>query len=71
MAKYVYMKVTRDEYEFPIAIADSVTELAEILGVAPMTISSAICHANQRNGNSAYKKVNISEEDNACLSSLT
>ena len=35
---YLWMAVTADEYEHPIAIADSSTELAEMLGINPSTI---------------------------------
>ena len=37
--KYLYMAVTKDEYELPIAVADSVSELAEMLDMEPTTIS--------------------------------
>lgn len=33
MRQEIYMKVTHDRYEFPIAFADSAKELSEILGV--------------------------------------
>lgn len=35
----LYVATTKDKYELPIAVADSVTELAEILGMRPETIS--------------------------------
>lgn len=35
----VYMMVTTDKYSLPLAIADSVGELAKIVGVSPETIS--------------------------------
>ena len=38
----VYMKVTRDEYELPIAIADTVGELARMTGASKETIFSNI-----------------------------
>lgn len=37
--KYLYMATTKDEYELPIAVADSVSELAEMLGMKSTTIS--------------------------------
>ncbi len=37
--KYLYMATTKDEYELPIAVADSVSELAEMLDMKPTTIS--------------------------------
>lgn len=37
--KKLYVATTKDKYELPIAVADSVAELAEILGMRPETIS--------------------------------
>lgn len=37
--KYLYMATTKDKYEFPIAVADSVGELAKMLNMKPSTIS--------------------------------
>lgn len=61
--EYVYMMVSNDKYELPLVVADSVSELARVVGVAPVTISSAICHSKQRRGRSIYKKVRIMEEE--------
>lgn len=33
MIQEIYMKVSHDKYEFPIAFADSAKELSKILGV--------------------------------------
>jgi len=38
------MKITKDEYELPIAVADSLSELAELTGDTVSTISSAMSH---------------------------
>ena len=48
MGKYLYMAVTADDFEFPIAIEDTVSELANKLGVEPMSIYSSI--SNNRSG---------------------
>ena len=40
-SKYVYMAVTTDEEELPLAISESPTELARKMGVHPNTIVSA------------------------------
>jgi hypothetical protein len=37
--KYLYIATTKDRYELPIAVADSVSELAEMLDMKPTTIS--------------------------------
>lgn len=40
---FVWMKVTRDKYELPIAVADSASELAKMCGVSEQSVLSAIC----------------------------
>ena len=37
--KYLYIATTKDKYELPIAVADSVSELAKMLDMKPTTIS--------------------------------
>lgn len=56
----VFMKVTRDKYELPIAIADSIPELAKITGTNENTIKSAISHCkNGRRKTSVYQAIEI------------
>ena len=43
MAK-MYMKVTADKYRLPIAVADTKKELAKLLGVPLVDVSSSFCH---------------------------
>lgn len=38
----LYMEVTTDKYELPVAVADSVRELAELRGVNRCTIFKAL-----------------------------
>ncbi len=57
MVKYVYIKTTKDKYEFIIAMGDSVKELAEELHTTANTINSAMAHAKKRGTKCAYKKV--------------
>lgn len=56
--KYLYMAVTKDKYELPIAVADSVSELAEMVHVKPTTISFYLA-----TGRPGFVKVNVSGED--------
>ena len=58
----VYMKVTNDKYELPVAIADSILELADILGVKPQSIYDSMKHVKSRGSWSPYIKVDIGEE---------
>lgn len=55
--------VTDDEYELPLAVADSAAELARITGKRENTIYSAICHAKNGNRKSIYHKIEIVDED--------
>lgn len=54
----IYMQVSKDKYELPIAVADSVTELAEIASTTAGAISTAICK-----GRKGFCKVVIDEEE--------
>lgn len=40
----VYMKITKDEYELPLAVADTVKELSAMTGDTVNTINSAMSH---------------------------
>ena len=62
--KTVYMKVTNDRYELPIAIEDTAKALARKLGVGVSCIHSPI--SLEKSGkvkHSSYKRVEIEEED--------
>lgn len=56
---FIYMKVTKDEYELPLAVADSVQHLSEITGDKVNTIFTAIAK-----GRKGYVKVEVGNEDN-------
>lgn len=57
ISEYLYFDVTMDEYEFPIHIADSPSELGEMIGKTSNAISSAISKAEARGGKSRYHRV--------------
>lgn len=57
----LYLRVTDDEYEFPIAIADTKTELARMCGVTYETIRACLCRARKGKYNSVYKEVEVDE----------
>lgn len=53
--KYLYVEVTRDKYELPVRVADSVGELAKMMGTSPQNIS---CMLNRKKrGNIKKTKV--------------
>lgn len=56
---FVYMAITKDKYELPIAVADSCNELARILGIKPNHISSSMSKARKKGYKSRYIKVEI------------
>ena len=61
MGKYLYIAHTMDEYELPIAVADSPTQLARMLGVKPDTVISAVSRQKKNCINRKYKKIQLEE----------
>lgn len=55
---YIYLVTTHDEYELPIAVADSVKELSAMTGILAKTISCSIS-----NNRPYYYKIDVSDED--------
>lgn len=53
----LYMLVTKDKFELPIAVAESTRELAMMLGVSPNIVSSSYSKKY-----SNWKKVEIEDE---------
>ena len=61
---FVYMKVTRDRYELPVAVADTGEELAKLCGVSIHNVYNAIRIARLLGHNCQYVRVEIGEVDN-------
>lgn len=61
--KHVWMKVTEDKYEFPLAIADTAEELAEMVGVKVGSLYGIMYKARTRGWNCIYKYVEYWEGD--------
>lgn len=58
MGKYLYMAVTRDKFEFPIAVEENAVELANRLSIDPMSVYNSI--SNNRSGKiNGYKILRI------------
>ena len=55
----LYLKVTKDKYELPVAVADSKKELARILGLHPSGLYRAFIHGQ---GNSCYVEVEVEDD---------
>lgn len=56
--KKLYIAVTLDKYELPLAVADSPAELARLMGTTYNSVLSSIAH-----GYKGYKRVIIDEKD--------
>lgn len=54
----LYLKVTTDEYELPIAVADSAYELAEMVGTKQSVIYSSISHKR-----GSYRRVEVEDDE--------
>ena len=59
----LWMKVTTDEYEFPLMIADSQKELAIMCGVNRASIAWAIHKSREKGHRCSYVKVETEEDD--------
>lgn len=59
MQEVIWMAVTPDKYELPVAVADSAEELGKKLGKTANAIYSSICNARKRGHKSQYVKVVI------------
>lgn len=64
MSKKLWMKVTNDEYELPLAVAESAAELARMTGIKPESLYSII--SRERHGKKrtySYREVEVDDED--------
>ena len=59
----LYLAVTGDKYELPIAVADTPDELADKMGVRKCTILSVISHAKQHKKQCRYHRIEYSERE--------
>ena len=62
MGKYIWMAVEADEYELPLAVAETAAELGEMVGVSWHTIRNCIYkgYAGEQSGRK-YVKVRIDD----------
>ena len=58
----LYIAVTKDKYELPVAVADSVGELSQMTGATKNSILSCISHGKRDGRHSQYHKV-VDEDD--------
>ena len=60
---FVWLKVTTDRYELPVAVADTGEELARICGVSGNNVYSTMSKAKRLGHRCQYVRVKV-EEDN-------
>lgn len=58
----IYMQVITDQYELPVAVADSIVELSKITGSSYDTIIKTIKRAGKKN-RKKYVEVEVNEND--------
>lgn len=59
----IYMRVTRDKYRLPLALAETVDELARMCGVTRNAVSCSIYNSKKFGRDGEFVKVNV-EDDN-------
>lgn len=59
----LYLKVTDDQYELPVAVAETQGELARMCGVSKATITSSLSHQRHGRWQSHYKEVKVEDEE--------
>lgn len=59
----LWMKVTKDKYELPIAVAGSAAELARMVGKTQNAIRSRVSHAKKEPWRCSYVRVEVDDDD--------
>ena len=55
--RFLWLEVTKDEFELPVAVADSAAELSEVLGLDAGSVMSSCSRAKRKGYWCKYKKV--------------
>ena len=59
----LWLKVTHDKYEFPVAIADNPQQLADMVGTTKASIISSVSHFKHgRMEWTSYRKVVVEDD---------
>lgn len=59
MSMRIYMQVTTDKYQLPVAVASTPLELAKLVGTSVNTIKSCISKGSKK-----YIRVDVEDDDN-------
>ena len=60
---YIWMMVTRDKYELPLAIADTARELAEMTGLHETSIMKGVLSYEAGSKYSRFRKVRVDRSE--------
>ena len=63
MKKKLYLYVSDDEYELPLVVEETATELARKTGKTPDAVYSGISHEMHGGPHSRFKKVEVEEDE--------
>lgn len=58
----LWMLVSNDKYELPVAVFDKCQQLADFVGVPVGSITSAITHSKQRGHKCRYVKIKVDDD---------
>lgn len=61
---FVWLKVTPDRYELPVAVADTGKELARICGVSENNVYNTMTKARKLGHRCKYIRVEVEEDKN-------
>ena len=60
---YIYLVVTADEYELPLAVFDNLTEIAKYACRSPASVNTTICRGNtDKRLNVKYLRIDVKQE---------
>lgn len=58
----LWVAVTQDEYELPVAVADTARELAEMFGVKTMTVISDVSRYRRKQMKTRFRCVDVEDD---------
>lgn len=64
---FVWLKVTADRYELPLAVADTGEELARVCGTSPNNVYSTMSKAKRLGHRCQYVRVEVGRDENVTV----
>lgn len=61
-ADYIWIKVTHDKFELPVAVADTAAELERELGLAHGTVRRVVCDCKKHERWCGYRRIYVGKE---------